>query len=279
MMPAKKRVTFTTVLTLLLISHAPAHAQLEKTRSTLRVDLKRSIKKYQPKRRKKPLNIKRGDYKGLYGYKAAATRALLPLRDEINRCVNVQRFVSGEFSERLDFFILPTGKLKKLVVRGNEPMRACILPHMPRVKFPPFSGRKQYRHVLLIASQGYRIGRRTKAKVIDAYPVETRAEKKKYRIAAGWVVQPWTGAMGDCAECVDQSLGAGYTIWFAMGRSRAGRPQYLEISVEGQQSKVALRRLAPCAVPFARALRAPRHKGKGLFLFRSGTRTASWERD
>ena len=267
-----------TILPLLLLSALPARAQ-QKTKATLRVDLEREAKKYRPAATKRPISLKRGDYKGLYRYKAAANRALLPLRDEIIRCVNVQRFVSGEFSERLDFFILPTGKLKKLVVRGNESMRACILPHLPPIKFPRFKGRKQYTYQTIIASPGYRLGRRTKARAIAAYPVETRAERRAYRMASGWVLQPWTGGMSDCAEWVDQSMGAGYTIWFEMGLNKAGRAEYLELSVEGQESKTALRRLAPCAVPLAKGLRAPRHKGKGLYRFRSGTRTASWQRD
>lgn len=98
-------------------------------------------------------------------------------------------------------------------------------------------------------------------------------------MAAGWVLQPWTGGMSDCAEWVDQSMGAGYTIWFKMGLNKAGYAEHLELAVHGQQAKEALRRLAPCAVPLAKGLRAPRHKGKELYEFRSGTRTASWERD
>ena len=268
-----------TISMLTLVSPAPAQAQVEKTKATLRVDLKRDARKYRPKKLLKAVSVKRGDFRGSFFYQAAATRALLPLRDDIRRCVDVQRFVTGELSDRLDFFILPSGKLKKFKVRRSEAIHACLQPHLTRIKFPRFTGRKTYKLQVLVASQGYRIGRRTKAKVIDAYPVGTKAEKKKYRIAAGWVVGTWTHAMSTCAEWVDQSMGAGYTVWFELGLTPAGKPKYMEISVEGEQAKVALKRLAPCVVPLAKGIRAPRHKGKGLFRFRSGTRTASWQRD
>ena len=275
-----QRAVLSVIVSLTLLPVAPALAQLKKTRATLRVDLGREAQKYRPGRPKKIISIKQGDFKGLYGYKAAATRAMLPLRDEIIRCVNVQRFTNNrEFSERLDFTILPDGKLKEFRVRRNESMRACLLPHLTRIKWPRFKGRKQYTHQVIIASPRYRIGRRTKARSLEPYPVGDRTEERAYRMAAGWVLQPWTGGMGDCAEYVDQSMGAGYVIWFEMGIDPKGRARYLEMSVEGEQAEVALKRLAPCAVPLARGLRAPRHKGKGLFRFRSGTRTASWERD
>ncbi len=264
---------------LTLVSAAPARAQLKKTRATLRVELEREARKYRSKKLLKPVSVKRGDFKGSFFYRAAATRALLPLRDEIRRCVNVQRLISGELSDRLDFHILPSGKLQKFKVRRSEAIHACLQPHLPRLKFPRFTGRKVYRLQVLIASQGYRLGRRTKAKVIGAYPVGTKEEKKKYHMATGWVVGTWTHGMGTCAEWVDQSMGAGYVVRFELGLTPKGKPKYLEISVEGEQARVALKRLAPCAVPLARGIRAPRHKGKGLFRFRSGTRTASWQPD
>ena len=266
------------VICALLMQAPPAQAQLEKTTATLHVDLAREARKYRPRPHKRPLYLKRGNFKGLFRYQADATRALLPLRDEIIRCVNVQRLLKGELRARLDFHILPTGKLEKLVIRRQEGLHACLLPQLPRVRFPRFGGRKRFVHMLGVASPGYRLGRRTRAKPVEAYALGDQARDKAYRMACLWVVGPWTKAMGDCAEWVDQSMGSGYSVWFKIGLRPSGRSDYLKLEVRGQQASEALKRLAPCVVPLARGLRAPRHQGKGLFEYRSGTRTSSWER-
>ena len=233
-----------------------------------------------PRRRKKgKVVLKKGDYEARYRYEVEATRPLIPLADHIQRCVNMQRMISGEFHDRLDFIIEPSGALKTFDVRRmTDQLKACLMPHVLPIKFPPFVGQPSYTLYVGVGSTACRLGRKTKPKPVDVYPLDSDVAIKAYRLALFWQLSPWTDAISDCAEWVDQSMGTGYEVKAQLKVKPLGRVDRFLLQVRGKFAKEAFRRAAGCIMPFVRAMRAPPHKGSDPFVYTTGSRTASWER-
>ncbi|MCC6752242.1 MAG: hypothetical protein IT371_31630 [Deltaproteobacteria bacterium] len=219
-------------------------------------------------------------FEGLYQYKVLALQRLLPLADTIARCVDTQRLVSGEFHDRLDFSLEPSGKLKSFQARrSTEQLQSCLLPHTLTLRFPPFAGQASYVLQVLVASPGVRLGRRTEPRPVAVYPLGSDEERRAYGTAFGWVASPWTGGMSDCAEWVGLALGAGYRVQLEAPVSTKGRVESARLTVTGPLAAKAAERLARCVAPFVKALKGPPHAGPAPFPYRFGSTTAKWEPD
>lgn len=258
-------------LLLLLLSH-PAAGQVPVETSSRKLDLARAPGL---KRLTAPQDL--GSFRGRYRYQIACFRRLLPVEQHLRRCVDAQRLVSGEFHDRLDFVILPDGKLKRFSARRHrDQLQACLLPHVLSLRFPRFKGRDSFTFQVLVGSPGARLGRKTEAKPVDIYPVGTPQEQKRYRMAVFWVFSPWSMALGRCAEWTDQTLGFGYRIKMALAITPGGRVREAALQVKGKLADKGAELMGRCVAPFLKGLRLPRHGGAGDFIYRYGSSTAGW---
>ncbi len=254
----------------LLLAAPPAHAQLAEETAAVTLDLRRDG----PAPRG-PFEV--ASFKGRYAYEVACFAKLLPLDATMRRCVDSQRMASGEFHDRLDFDIEPSGKLKRFAVRGGEQLQACLMPHTLALRFPAFSGTSPFTLQVLVASPGVRLGRRTEARPIAVYPVGSEEERRAYLMAVSWVFSPWSQAISHCAELTDQQLGMGYEVHLEVGLTSAGRPARARLELKGKLATRAMAGLAACVTPFVRVMAVPAHAGRELVTYRYGTRTAKWE--
>jgi hypothetical protein len=258
-------------LGLLLTLAAPAaRAQLADESTALNLELKRD-----GPAPKGPFEVQ--SFKGRYAYEVACFLKLLPLDATIRRCVDSQRLASGEFHDRLDFDLEPSGKLKRFAVRRQEQLQACLMPHVLSLRFPAFAGTTPFTLQVLVASPGVRLGRHTEAKPIAVFPVSSEEEKRAYLMAASWVFSPWSQAISHCAELADQQLGFGYEMRLEVGLTSAGRPARARLELKGKLATRAAASLAACVTPFVRAMAVPPHGGRELVTYRYGTRTARWQ--
>jgi len=254
----------------LLLAPSPAAAQLEQETVARDLDLRRA----QGAEARGPFEVK--SFKGRYRYEVESFRRLIPLAATMRRCVEAQRVVSGEFHARLDFELEPSGKLKSFACRGHEQLQACLLPHALALRFAPFREAPGFTLQVLVASPGVQLGRRVEAKPIGVYPVGTEEEQRAYKMAAGWVLSPWSQAISHCAELTDQTLGFGYQVALELPLSRGGRAERARLQVTGKLASRAVDSLAACIAPFVKAIEAPPHSGSQPVLYRMGTRTAGW---
>lgn len=267
------------LISICLVAYAlgtPAHAQLKVEEATRVVDLKK-VKLD----RKKAKTIKLGTHRARYEYQIAGVRRLLKLQGHIRRCVETQRMVGGEFHDRLDFLIEPSGKLKKFsTYRRTDQLEACLTPHVLPVRFPRFSGKPTFLLQVGVGSPGCRLGRRVKAKpAVAVYPIATQEEKKKYRRAIFWVGSPWSNAIGRCSEWVDRTMGFGYQTRLASEVSPAGKVLRSAVRVKGKLAPAAIDHFVRCVTPFLKLMRLPKHGGPGPFVYKYGSNTARWGLD
>jgi hypothetical protein len=258
---------------LLLLGATAAHAQLPETTASRSLDLRKA--KLAPED-KGPFRV--DSFKERYRYQIAAFRRLLPLDQHLRRCVNTQRLVSGEFHDRLDFIIEPSGKLKQFSVRrSQDQLQACLLPHVLPLRFPPFTAKPgPFTLHVLVGSPGTRLGRKTSAKPVAVYPLETPEQQRTYRMAIFWVYSPWSQAISHCTEWVDQSLGFGYKVNLELAIAPSGRAEHLALEVRGKLADAAIDKIARCVTPFVKRMRVPKHGGTDPFPYRHGTSTAGW---
>lgn len=227
---------------------------------------------------KKPIEL--GTHMARYAYQLACYRRLLPLEKQIRQCVNTQRLIGGEFHGRLDFQIEPGGKLKRFAVnRGLDQLQACLMPHVLPITFPSYTGKEHFTLMVLVGSEGCRLGRRTKARPVKIYPVSTPDEQKIYKRAAGWVASPWSNAISTCAEWVDRSMGYGYRVQVHTSIAPAGKITKAEVLLRGKLASNAVDRLVGCITPFVQGMRLPRHAGPDGIAFMFGSSTARWGLD
>jgi hypothetical protein len=254
----------------------PAHAQLKVEEATRTLDLKRAKLD-----RVKAKTIKLGTHRARYAYQIAGIRRLLKLQGHIRRCVETQRMVGGEFHDRLDFLIEPSGKLKKFsTYRRTDQLEACLTPHVLPIKFPRFSGKPTFLLQVGVGSPGCRLGRRVKAKpAVAVYPIGTPEEKKRYRMAIFWVGSPWSHAIGRCSEWIDRTMGFGYQTRLASEVSPGGRVLRTAVRVKGKLAPAAIDHFVRCVTPFLKLMRLPKHGGPGAFIYKQGSNTARWGLD
>lgn len=258
---------------LALLCSFPAVAQIPEETVTRRLDLARAPTLKQPD---KPIAV--DSFRGRYRYEIAGFRRLLLVEPHLRRCVDTQRLLSGEFHDRLDFVIEPSGKLRQFSVRRhNDQLQVCLLPHMLPLTFPPFTGRKTpFTLQVLVGSPGARLGRRPQAKPVSVYPVKTKEERRAYSQAVFWVYSPWSMAISRCAEWADQTTSFGYKVQLAVQITPAGQVRQATLQVRGKLADKAADLIGRCVVPFLRGMRVPRHTGPGDFPYRHGTSTAGW---
>jgi hypothetical protein len=240
---------------------------------TVKLDLARARGLPRPKG---PIDIK--SYRGRYRYEIACFERLLPVEQHLRRCVDAQRLVSGEFHDRLDFIIEPSGKLKQFSVRrSRDQLQACLVPHVLSLRFPSFKGQPgPFTFQVLVGSPGARLGRKTAPTPVDVYPVKSEEELKRYRMAVFWVFSPWSMAIGRCAEWADQTVSYGYQARLAIAITPDGRARGAALEVKGKLADKGAELIAPCVVPFLKRLRVPRHAGPDDVVYRYGTSTAGW---
>jgi hypothetical protein len=225
---------------------------------------------------KQPLDLK--SYRDLYRYRIEGTRRLLSLAPALRECIQTERMTNGEFRDRLDFAVKPTGELASFNARQAQ-LKACLMPHVLGVRFLPFRGKPGYTLHFGVASPGYSLyqRRRRRAAIVKVYPVGTAEEVSAYRRASGNYMQPWSDPVHRCAEWVDISMKLGYQVRHHVEVAPDGRVVRYRLLVQGQAAKEVLPRIAGCALPFIRALRALPHKGPGTIPMRLGSSTAHWE--
>ncbi len=250
----------------------PALAQMPVETVTLKLDLARARGLKPPD---KPIGL--ASVRGRYRYEIACFRRLLPMEHHLRRCVDAQRLVSGEFHDRLDFVILPTGKLKRFSARRHQDqLQACLLPHVLSLRFPRFKGRDRFTFQVLVGSPGARLGRKTAPRPVGVYPVQSPEEQKRYRMAVFWVFSPWSMAIGRCAEWADQTIRFGYRVKMALAITPQGRIREAELQVKGKLADKAAELIGPCITPFLKQLRLPKHAGPKDLVYRYGSSTAGW---
>lgn len=266
-------ITLGAILTLSLIP-VTATAQLEQETAKFEI----AAGKLKVAREGK-VKHKLDSFRGRYRYQIACHRRLLPLDKTIRRCIDTERMVNGEFHTRLDFVITPDGKVTSFVTRRDQ-LQACLLPKMLTRRFPAFtSKRKTYKLIVLVASPGCRLGRRVKAKPVAIYPVGTPEGMRTYKRAAGWVMSPWTRAIGTCVELIDREMSFGYRARFGTELGPDGKPVRHGLVLKGKLAKAAVDKLMRCAAPFLKKMRAPKHDGAKPVLFIHGSSSARWGRD
>jgi hypothetical protein len=213
-----------------------------------------------------------------YRYRIEGTRRLLPLAGRIKECIQAERMTNGEFSDRLDFVVKPSGELASFTASKPQ-LKVCLTPHVLTLRFLPFKGDRSHRLQFLVASAGHSLRslRRRRAIPVPVYPVETPEQVRVYRRANGWYMWPWSLAVSSCAEWVDISMKLGYQVRHYLEIAPNGRVVRHTLMVQGQAAKEAFPRVAGCSLPFIRALRALPHKGPGTIPIRLGSSTNSWE--
>jgi hypothetical protein len=219
-------------------------------------------------------------FEARYSFQIEGNRRLLPLQSHLQRCIDAQRLIGGEFHDRLDFLIEPSGKVKSFTCRRGSQLQACLMPHVLGLRFPRFTGKETHLLQVLVGSPACKLGRRVKAKAVPAvYPLETEKQKKSYRMALYWALSPWSQAISSCAERVDRRTGFGYRFRMALEVSPSGRVKKGALSVRGPLAKSAFDAYSSCAMPFLKGMRLPRHDGRQGFVFKMGSSTARWEPD
>jgi hypothetical protein len=255
---------------------APAQAQ---ERETVTGELKIPAKIRSKKVKTIDLGAK-DRFEARYHYQIEGNRRLLPLQGHLRRCIDAQRMIGGEFHDRLDFLVEPSGKVKQFSARRGSQLQACLTPHVLGLRFPRFKGKETFLLQVLVGSPACKLGRRRKAKPVPAvYPMETEKQKKKYRMALYWTASPWSQAISSCAELVDRRMGFGYRFQMALEVNPAGRVKKGALSVRGPLARAAFDRYARCAMPFLKGMRLPRHAGPEGFVYKMGSSTARWEPD
>lgn len=270
--PRRRRARSPLALLALLLLGRPGAAALPEEQAARSIDLRRAPL---PPEDRGPFRV--DTFKERYRYEVTSFRRLLVLDAHLRRCVDAQRLVAGEFHDRLDFVIAPSGKLERFSVsRSEDQLQACLLPHTLALKFPPFRGAGPYTLHVLVGSPGAKLGRTPEPDPVTVYPVETPEEQRRYSQAVFWVYSPWSMAVSHCAEWVDQSTGFGYKASFELAITPEGRATDLAVKLRGRLAEKAIESLVSCVLPFLRGMRVPPHRGPKSFTYRHGTSTAGW---